>query len=82
MEDFIQSILEKIVGSPKDIQITKQEDDYNISYLINVNQEDFGKVIGKKGKTINSLRNLANLYFFKNNAGSSKRVFLKVVENT
>ncbi len=81
MEDFLQYLVSKIVANQEAIAISKEEDTYGITFSIRVAPEDFGRIIGKKGRTINALRVLFNLYLHTNNLSPEKRVYLKVVEN-
>ncbi len=81
MEEFLKYILEKVVNVPDSINIEKEEDDNQIRYNLSIAEEDFGRVVGKKGRTINAIRNLASLYYFKNNSDSSKRIFINLKEN-
>lgn len=81
MEEFLSYLVTKIVSNKESVSIKKEEDSYGITYAITVAPDDFGRIIGKKGRTINSLRVLFNLYLHTNNLSSEKRVYVKVVEN-
>lgn len=62
MTDIAKNMLEKIVKSlvehPDEVVVTPIEGEGTIVFEVQVNQEDSGKVIGKKGKTINALRTI------------------------
>lgn len=59
MQSLLQYILEGIVDHPEDIDIQTTESQYGYIVLnVKVNSEDMGKVIGKNGKVINSIRKL------------------------
>ena len=80
MEEFLRYLIEKIVDKSDAIVIQKVEDDMVITFTISVNQADFGRIIGKKGKTINSIRTLLTIYGYKNNETTGKKIFVKVNE--
>jgi predicted RNA-binding protein YlqC (UPF0109 family) len=82
MEEFVTSLIKKIVLNPDLVEISRTEDDYQIRLDVKVANEDFGKVIGKGGRTINSIRAIFNLYRHNHDSeNSSKRVYINLVEN-
>lgn len=82
MEAFLDFLLRKIVDKPENLSIDKSEDAVFICFTITIDSLDFGKVIGKKGRNINSIKNLLYLYKSKTAAdGNSKRISLKIKEN-
>ncbi|MDN5279876.1 MAG: uncharacterized protein PWR01_3841 [Clostridiales bacterium] len=58
----VQGMLEKLVKAlvehPDEVVVTPIEGDSTVVFEVQVNQEDTGKVIGKKGRTINALRTI------------------------
>ena len=62
MEEFITYLVKNIVVNEEEIKIEKTEDEYSSTYTITVNPDEYGKIIGKKGKTITAIRNISNLY--------------------
>jgi uncharacterized protein len=61
MENLLEFILIHIVDHPEDIKIETKEEGRGTTYLIHVHPDDMGKVIGKKGSVINSIRNIAKI---------------------
>jgi predicted RNA-binding protein YlqC (UPF0109 family) len=59
MKEFIEYLIKQIVNYPDDVKVEEIESNGFFTYNINVNQEDMGIIIGKKGRNINSLRNIA-----------------------
>lgn len=59
MKDFIEYLVKNIVDDPDQVQIKLVESDNHTVVEIHVAKEDIGKIIGKKGKIIQSLRVLA-----------------------
>lgn len=81
MDNFLQSLLAKIVSQPERLKITSSEDDNTITVHILLDQRDCGRVIGKKGKTINSIRNLLHVFLAKTQKlEAEKRIVLKIEE--
>lgn len=76
-EVFLQNILEEILDKPEDIKIIKWIDEFWVLLSIIVNKKDLPLLIGKKGDTINSLRNIIRTFWFKRKL----RINLKIVEN-
>jgi predicted RNA-binding protein YlqC (UPF0109 family) len=69
MKDTLQFIISSIVDNPDDVKIDEEQKDEGITNLIiTVNQEDIGKVIGKEGKIIRSIRNIMKVKAMKQNA--------------
>jgi predicted RNA-binding protein YlqC (UPF0109 family) len=58
MKDLADFILKSIVNHPDDVVVKEEEKDNEIFIEISVNSEDMGKVIGKQGKIIKSIRSL------------------------
>jgi predicted RNA-binding protein YlqC (UPF0109 family) len=60
MQDFIEYIVKNLVDKPEDVSVQCQEQE-DSQYLVElrVDSEDVGKVVGKKGRTINALRTIA-----------------------
>jgi len=82
MEEFVTLLIKKIVSNPELVEISHTEDDYQIRLDVKVANEDFGKVIGKGGRTINSIRTIFNLYRHNHDSeNSNKRVYINLVEN-
>lgn len=74
MKEFLNFLLTNIVDQPEAVTIKEKEDENGLILLVNVAEDDRGKVIGKEGKVIFALRNLLNIKAQKEN----KRVFLQL----
>jgi predicted RNA-binding protein YlqC (UPF0109 family) len=61
MEELLNIILKNITTHPDDVVITNEIEDGVVVYTITVNPEDMGRVIGKSGKVIRSIRSLAHV---------------------
>lgn len=76
MKDILEYVLKGIVDKPEKISITESKEDDITRLKIAVDKEDIGKVIGKKGKVIKSIRSLIKVASIKN----KQKIFLDTVE--
>lgn len=74
--DFVRYILEQLCEHKDQIKVEANRDDLGILVTVTVADEDMGKLIGKQGQTISSLRTLVRII----GARDSERVNLKVLE--
>ncbi len=76
MENLVKFIVESIVDDPESVQITREEgEEGEIKIQITVAEEDKGRVIGKSGRIINSIRNITRVLAAKQNV----KVFVEVL---
>ncbi len=61
MEEFIKFLLTNIVDQEEAINLEVQEGEKGKVYLVDVAEEDRGKIIGKNGRVIQALRNLISI---------------------
>ena len=78
MREFLKFIITSIVDHPRKVKIIKEEaaNPSLITYLISVDPEDIGKIIGKNGKIIKAIRNLSQTLSVKH----QKRFLIKIKE--
>lgn len=76
MEDFIISIVKKLVDNPEDVNVREVQGEKTIIYELKVNQSDLGKVIGKHGRIISAIRTILKAA----SAKSENRVLLEVLD--
>lgn len=67
MKDFIQFLVTSLVKNPQNVAVEESGEGSNFRYLITVDPSDMGLVIGKEGRTINSIRSLAKAKAVKEN---------------
>jgi hypothetical protein len=68
MKEFIQYLVENIAKHPEDVEVVeKQLDETYIKEEITVHPDDMGLVIGRNGRTIRSVRELAKAKAIKAN---------------
>ncbi|WP_308639220.1 KH domain-containing protein [Paenibacillus silvisoli] len=56
MKDLILVIAKALVDHPEDVRVDVKEDDRGTVYMLSVNPDDVGKVIGKQGRIAKALR--------------------------
>lgn len=76
MEDFLNYLIPLLVDNKEQVKIEKTEDLEMIIFTISVAKEDMGKIIGKEGKIINSIRNLVKIIAVK----EKQRVIVQLAE--
>lgn len=67
MKDTLHFIVSAIVEKPEAVEIGEQQEDGITLYTITVDKDDMGKVIGKEGKVIRSIRNIMKIKAMKYN---------------
>lgn len=74
MKNLLEYLLIHIVDHPEDVVIEENETERGFEYLIKVNPDDMGRVIGKRGSVIESIRSIAKVRAVKEGV----RVFIKL----
>lgn len=59
MKEFIKYIVQQIVSQPNAVEIEEVEENGTFIYTIIAAKEDMGTLIGKEGRNIKSIRNMA-----------------------
>ena len=75
-QDFLEFVVKSIVAHPEDVAAERTVDERGVLLTLNINPEDMGYVIGRKGQTAQAIRTLLKIVGAKNNA----RVNLKINE--
>jgi len=58
MKDFVEYLIKNLVSQPDAVLISQKEDEKGTLIEISVAAEDIGKVLGRKGRMIRSIRTL------------------------
>lgn len=61
MKNLLEYILIHLVQFPEDVKVEEETDEKGSLFTIHVNQEDIGRVIGKGGAIIHSIRNIGRI---------------------
>ena len=72
---MVEGLVKALVENPDEVVIKPIEGDNTVVLEIRVNPEDTGKVIGKKGRTINALRTIARAA----TGDSDKKVLMELI---
>ncbi len=76
MKEFIEYIVKNLVDNPDKVQISEIGGTHTLIIELSVDKADTGKIIGKKGKTINAIRTLLMAVASRNGV----RVNLEIIE--
>lgn len=77
MKDTLKYIISSIVERPEEVEVKEEEQDGVLNFIVTVSKEDMGRVIGKGGKVIKSIRNVMKIPAIKNN----KKIYISLSEN-
>lgn len=81
MKDFVECIVKLIVDKPDEVKVEVSNTTKSILIQIKADKEDLGKVIGKKGRTIDSLKLLSTVVKNTQHLGDTKDVFIEIIED-
>lgn len=74
--DLVLFLAKKIVEDPESVRVEEIESDGDLLLRLHVAESDRGKVIGRRGRMVQSLRTLARAA----GARSDRRVLLEIAE--
>jgi len=77
MKSFIEYVVKALVDFPDEVDIREVEGERAVVFELRLNKSDIGKVIGKQGRTIQSLRTLVNSAI----ARQGKRAMVEIIED-
>jgi predicted RNA-binding protein YlqC (UPF0109 family) len=76
MKELVEFIVKSLVDNPDEVRVNAFEDRSETTLELSVAADDMGRVIGKNGRVINSIRSLVQV----SAAKEGKRVNLEVLE--
>ena len=76
-KELVEFIVQHLVTQPDTVEVDCKEEDGGNKVLIRVAHEDVGRVIGKRGATINAIRLLAKAAAVK----AGERVDVDIIED-
>lgn len=77
MKDFLENIVKHIVDAPDKVVIDSHEENGKTVFIITVDDADMGRVIGKEGRVINSIRNIMRVMAIRQNT----RIRIDIADN-
>lgn len=75
-KNLLEYIVKNLVGQPDVVEVEEVEQDSKLVLKLKVAKEDMGRIIGKEGRIIRSIREIIYAYSIKN----SQKVFVEVEE--
>jgi len=76
IRDFLTGLIKGLVNEPDQVEVTENEGDKTLIFEAKVAKEDMGKVIGKKGKTIDAIKTIVGAC----GAKQKKRFIFQVID--
>lgn len=81
LQKYVEDTTKQIVDNPDDVMVTSSISTKAVILQIKVAQSDCGKIIGKRGRTIDALKVLSLAIKNTNYPDDSRRVLLEVLED-
>jgi uncharacterized protein len=76
MKELVRFLAQQLVNNPDAVEVTETRNDSATLLELRVAKEDLGRVIGKQGRTVKSIRTILNAAAARSNC----RVNLEIVE--
>jgi predicted RNA-binding protein YlqC (UPF0109 family) len=61
MKNLLEFIIIHLVEHPEEVKIEEEQDAQGVVFTITVHPEDIGRIIGKGGSVIHSIRNISRI---------------------
>ena len=81
LKDYVEETTKKIVDTPEEVRITSSISTKAVIIQIKVEKFDCGKIIGKRGRTIDAIKVLCLAIKNTMYPDDSRRVMLEVLED-
>lgn len=75
IDKILKTIIDNIVEDKDSVSIECKEENDKVNFSVKVNKKDMGRIIGKQGKTANSIRTLMKSIGSK----EGKKVFVEFI---
>ena len=75
-KELLEYVVKNLVTNPDKVVVSEEEKDSKIILHLTVDSADMGRIIGKEGRIIRSIREIINSYGMKN----SEKVLVNVEE--
>lgn len=77
MDELLEQLAKKLVDEPEAVRVERfDEDDGSVVLELSVAEDDYGKIIGRSGRTIRAIRTVLKALAVREQC----RVFIEVVE--
>lgn len=81
VEEFVQQTIKRLVDNPEEVFVSVVTSTKSIIVQIKVLKADFGKIIGKKGRTIESLKTITLAIKNTHYPQDTRKVSLELLED-
>lgn len=81
LEKYVKETTRKVVDSPEEVEVNASVSTKTVIIQIKVDKSDCGKIIGKRGRTIDSLKVICMAIKNTQFPDDSRRVSLEVLED-
>lgn len=75
IDKILKTIIDNLVEDKDAVSIESKEENGKVNFSVKVNKKDMGRIIGKQGKTANSIRTLMKSIGSK----EGKKVFVEFI---
>ena len=76
IKDLLNDLIKGLVNKPDQVEVSENEGDKVLIFEARVAKEDMGKVIGKKGKTIEAIKTIVGAC----GAKQKKRFIFQIID--
>ena len=81
VKSLIEGLAKQIVDSPNEIEVQASSTTKSVLIQIKSAKNDIGKIIGKRGRTIEALKVIATVVKNTQFLGDKKDVFIEIIED-
>jgi len=78
---FVEDLVKKIVDKPSEVDVQVSSTTKSVLVQIKVEKTDIGKVIGKRGRTIDALKVMTTIVKNTQFLGDKKNIFIEIIED-
>jgi uncharacterized protein len=76
MKELVQYVAKSLVNNPDAVEVNESENENGSVLELRVAKEDLGRIIGKQGRTVQSIRAILNAAASRSN----RKVVLEIIE--
>lgn len=77
LKGLVENLVKRLVDNPDEVEVSENPGDRTIVFEVSAAKSDMGKIIGKKGKTIDALRVIIGAC----GAKEKKRCVFQIIED-
>ena len=77
-KQVVENLIKRLVSEPDQVEVSESQGEKTLVFEVRVAKDDMGRVIGKRGKTIEALRTIISAFGVK----IQKRCILQLIEES